>query len=58
VTDLIASRYALEFNPYYSSNLLKMNAYTGYPDLVETNFGQLDCLLTLVAVGDSNYSDE
>jgi hypothetical protein len=26
-------------NPHYSSNLLKINANAGYPDLVELNFG-------------------
>ncbi|HCX98859.1 MAG TPA: hypothetical protein DG754_01855 [Bacteroidales bacterium] len=26
-------------NPHYSSNLLKMNANAGYPDLAEPNFG-------------------
>jgi hypothetical protein len=29
-----------QFNPHYSSNLLKMNANAGYLDLVKPNFGQ------------------
>lgn len=44
--------------PHYSSNLKKMSAKAGYPRLVVPNFGQLDWLRGLVAVGDSNYSSE